>query len=272
MYHAWEKPDVINSKRINLIGSNLSLYKKAELRGWLSENGYTLQEIQDCTTFDEYLLMAQAGLNLYYEPLAQMAAEDLEKRLGTRSCYLTFSFRKEELLDDYKKLAEILQLPCPAFSEDIREMEAALEETRNLIGDTEIVLDYTFTFRILSFARFLLENGFRVTEVYADGFAADDKESFEFLKENYPELVIRPTNRPGMRFVHEEAKGKVLAVGQKAAYFRGTDYFVNVAESGGYFGFRGITEILRLMREAFLEKKDRKEVIQKKGFGCESCI
>ena len=90
--------------------------------------------------------------------------------------------------------------------------------------------------------------------------------------EHFPALLIKPTNRPGMRFVHEEAKDPVLAVGQKAAYFRGTDHFVNVAESGGYFGFNGICEIMSLMQEAYKETKDRKEIIQKKGFGCESCI
>ena len=118
----------------------------------------------------------------------------------------------------------------------------------------------------------LLAHGFHVTKIYADAFAADDKDDFIYLKEQFPDLVIRPTNRPGMRFVHEGSENKVLAIGQKAAYFRGTDYFVNVAESGGYFGFNGISEIMRLMREAYHEKKDRKEIIQKKGFGCENCI
>ena len=188
------------------------------------------------------------------------------------SCYLSFSFQKEELLEDYRKLASQLNLPEPDFTAEIEEMEKAIEVAKEEIGDTEIVIDYSFTFRPLSFARMLLEHGFHVTEIYADAFAADDKEDFKYLQEQYPALVIRPTNRPGMRFVHEASENNVLAVGQKAAYFRGTDHFVNVAESGGYFGFNGISEIMRLMREAYHEKKDRKEIIQKKGFGCESCI
>ncbi len=272
LYKAWEKPFCVDDKKVNLIGSNLPLYEKAELRSWLFENEITLQEIHDCNTFDEYLAMADARLNLYYEPLAQMAAEDLSERLGTQNCYLTFSFHKDELHADYQKLAELLQIPVPDFSAEEEEAEKAMEEALALIEDTEIVIDYSFTFRPLSFARMLLEHGFRVTEIYADSFTADDKEDFLFLQEHYPQLVIKPTNRPKMRFVHEEADANVLAIGQKAAYFRGTDHFVNVAESGGYFGFNGICEIMRLMEDAYKEPKDRKEIIQKKGFGCESCL
>lgn len=272
LHRVWEKSGKRDPDRINLIGSNLPLYKQAELIGWLSENGITLQQIHDCKTFDEYMQMANAAFNIYYEPIVQMAAEDLSERLGMESCYLTFSFNKEELLDDYQKLADRLNLPVPDFSAEIEKAEEAIRKAKELIGDTEIVVDYSFTFRPLSFARMLLEHGFHVTEIYTDIFAADDKEDFLFLKKHYPELRILPTNRPGMRFVHDDSEKDVLAIGQKAAYFRGTDHFINVAESGGLFGFRGICEIMRLMMEAYLEKKNRKEIIQKKGFGCESCI
>ena len=272
LHKVWEKPGQRDPARINLIGSNLPLYGKAELIGWLSENGISLQQIHDCRTFDEYLQMAGAAFNIYYEPIVQMAAEDLSARLDMDSCYLTFSFNTEELLDDYRKLADRLDLPAPAFSAEIKETEKAIQKAKTLIGDTEIVIDYSFTFRPISFARMLLEHGFHVTEIYADIFVADDKEDFLYLQENYPDLLVRPTNRPGMRFVHDDSEDIVLAIGQKAAYFRGTDHFVNIAESGGLFGFNGICEIMRLMTEAYLEKKDRKEIIQKKGFGCESCI
>lgn len=272
LYAALEKPEVRDAKKVNLIGSNLALTEGSELRSWLSENGITLQEIQQCRTFDEYLAMGNASLNLYYEPLAKMAAESLEARLGTDSFYLPFSFDADTLTASYRALAEKLHLPLPDFSPEIEEMQKALRETKELLGDTEIAVDYTFTFRPLSFVKMLLANGFHVTQLFADAFLPEEKDAFLFLQEHAPDLAIRPTNRPGMRFVHPEADRTILAVGQKAAYFCGTDHFVNVAESGGLFGFRGITKTMELMAEAFREKKDRKELIQQKGFGCESCI
>ena len=39
-----------------------------------------------------------------------------------------------------------------------------------------------------------------------------------------------------MRFVNRHAGEKLLAVGQKAAYFTGTNYFVNIIEGGGMTG------------------------------------
>ena len=272
LYAALEKPEARNPETVNLIGSNLALMEGAELRSWLSENGITLQEIQHCKTFEEYLEMGNASLNLYYEPLAKMAAVALEERLGTDCFYLPFCFDAETLSASYRALADKLNLPLPDFSPEIEEMQTALRETKALLGDTEIAVDYTFTFRPLSFVRMLIDHGFHVTQLYADAFVPEEKEDFLYLKDHTPDLLIKPTNRPAMRFVHPDSGRRILAIGQKAAYFCGTDHFVNVAESGGFFGFRGITRIMELMAEAFREKKDRKGIIQQKGFGCESCI
>ncbi|MCD8300265.1 MAG: hypothetical protein LUC41_03720, partial [Clostridiales bacterium] len=161
---------------------------------------------------------------------------------------------------------------------------------------------YTFTFRILSFVRMLLENGFNVTEIYVDVFCPEDERNFIWIQEHFPEIVVSATNKPEMRFLHygdeaavsaEQANNvfdsikeddpinrsevgrercRILAVGQKAAYFAATDHFVNIAEGGGYYGYDGIRIIMDLMTEAFLEKKDRRELIQRKGYGCESCL
>ena len=75
-----------------------------------------------------------------------------------------------------------------------------------------------------------------------------------------------------MRFAKRESGEKVLAVGQKAAYFKGTGHFVNVAESGGFYGYDGTERIAALMEEAFIEEKDTRDLVQRKGYGCPSCI
>lgn len=61
---------------------------------------------------------------------------------------------------------------------------------------------------------------------------------------------------------------KPLPIGQKAAYFTGSPYFVNVVEGGGMYGFDGIGRMARLIAEAFSEKKDMRGLIQIKGLGC----
>ncbi|MBQ0064374.1 MAG: nitrogenase [Firmicutes bacterium] len=269
MYSFLEKKET-NLKKINFIGSNLPLWKESELYTWLSSS-FEVWDLYRCQTFEDYLDMAKARLNIYYEPLAQKAAQDLEQRLSIPSQYLTFSFNEEELDNNYKELSQSLDVACPDFEKEKMEARRAFQELKRVIGNTSIAIDYTFTFRPTSLARRLLEEGFNVTTLYVDVFVGDDEKDFEWIQTNYPNIKIRPTNQPGMRFIHEENE-KILAIGQKAAYFEATDHFVNVAESGGYFGYRGMVEICRLMQEAYLNKKDRKNIIQKKGYGCESCI
>ena len=76
------------------------------------------------------------------------------------------------------------------------------------------------------------------------------------------------------RTANAEARSgvKVLAIGQKAAAFEDTDHFVNVVEGGGMIGYEAVTRTCRLMREAFLEKKDMRGLVQVKGLGCEVCL
>ena len=346
-------------RMINHIGSNLPIHQSSELLPWLSANGICLRSLHDCRTFDEYLSMSEASANIYYEPLAAMAAKDLERRLGQEAIYLPFVFDREGLRENYRRLAEKLSIPIPDTRPLEEGAEQALRQAKDRIGDTPIAVDYTFTFRILNFTRMLLAHGFCVTDVYADSFLPEEENDFLWIRGHFPDIAIWATNRPKMRFAdrgrtadiseqraadaaaapvqndpavsaaatapvqkfsavsdaaaapvqkyeavsdaaaplwEEESSSasgiseaalrenrlrasapgitgpRLLAIGQKAAWFTGTEHFVNVAESGGYYGFGGIREIARLMEEAFAEKKDPRDLIQRKGYGCESCI
>ena len=73
-----------------------------------------------------------------------------------------------------------------------------------------------------------------------------------------------------MRFVDRKSDEKILALGQKAAYFTGSNNFVNIVEGGGMYGFDGIVKLADLMIDAFLNEKDAKKLIQFKGLGCEN--
>lgn len=261
-----------NEKKMNLIGSNLPIAKSCEMVSFIKKQGYELHLLNDCQTFEEYLHMAEADLNLVYEPIAIPAAKDLKERLGQEYLYLTFSFQEEEIDENYKKLATWMQAEIPDMSKEKEIAYKAIEEAKEVIGNTPIVVDYTFTFRILSFVRFLLERGFYVTEIYADAFLPEDRGNFLWIKEHAPWIEIISCARADRRFLEKRSEEKVLAIGQKAAFFAGTDYFVNVVESGGLYGYDGMRQIGEQMKEAYLNRKDRKDIIQRKGYGCESCI
>ena len=71
-----------------------------------------------------------------------------------------------------------------------------------------------------------------------------------------------------MRVEPRNCKDLTLAIGQKAAYFTGTDRFVNIVEGGGMYGFDGILRMTQLMVEAFRQPKDTRSLVQIKGMGC----
>lgn len=89
----------------------------------------------------------------------------------------------------------------------------AFKNAKNVIGDTEITLDYLCFPRPLSFARRLLTEGFNVTTVFLDGVSPEEKDDFEFLKENYPDLILHSTNHVLDRYL-DCAKESDVAVAE----------------------------------------------------------
>ena len=124
----------------------------------------------------------------------------------------------------------------------------------------------------MSLARCLLEHGFRVTRIYADSIAADDQEDFRWLQEHAPDIALYATVQVKLRVLPRETQTPTLAIGQKAAYFTGTQHFVNIVEGGGMYGFDGLRRLAELMEEAHRTERDARDFIQQKGLGCDSCL
>ena len=155
---------------------------------------------------------------------------------------------------------------------EIQDCETVLSHAHEIIGDTPIALDYLFHPRPLGLAKLLLTHGFQVESVFLDSISPEEKEVFFWLKKNYPKLMLISTIRPEMRVRPRDPEKKVLAIGQKAAWFTGSRNFVNMVQGGELYGFDGIRRTAQLMTEAFETEKDPEDLIVRKGWGCESCI
>jgi hypothetical protein len=111
-----------------------------------------------------------------------------------------------------------------------------------------------------------------------------------WLKEHAPQLILSATVHVKKR-VTARGRGvqsaqvpepcpsdnntdsrKVLAIGQKAAWFERTEFFVNLVSGGDLYGFSGVRRMAELMVEAFQAPKDTEDIVPRKGWGCESCI
>ena len=265
------RPRPLNMKSVNIIGNDFPTDKTSELCRLVSESGYILRDINYCSTYSEYQEMAESAVNIITNPAAVAAGETLSERLGSKYVYVPLSYDCDEIETSLNTLADSLNIPHRDWSLEKAYAEAALMKASKLIGNTPIELDYTLSWRPLSLARMLISHGFNLTSIYADSFTDEEQVDFEWLKANRPELTIYATVHAGMRMASRKRDGKILALGQKAAYFSGTNHFVNVVETGGMSGFDGIVRLSGLMEEAFSEEKDVRKLIQIKGMGCSCC-
>ena len=206
------------------------------------------------------------------------------------------SFDYEEIKQQMERLAEILEKTLVSkiiqtseeqietlnvlidaqkdfyYEKEIEACEETIKKVREVVGDTPIVIDYLMHPRPLGLAKYLLEHGFCVEAVYLDGVSPEEEQEFYWLSKHAPELELRATIQPKMRVLPRNHEGKMLALGQKAAWFTQSPYFVNVVEGAGWYGFDGIRKMAELMIRAYKEEKEVEDLVVRKGWGCESCI
>ena len=85
-------------------------------------------------------------------------------------------------------------------------------------------------------------------------------------------IELWSTKNPDERVTPRGTSGKILCLGQKAAWFNGSPYFVEFVEGGGHYGFDAILRLVRAMSQAFLIPKDTRQIISRKGFGGPCCL
>jgi len=293
------KPRQINPRAVCVIGSDVQTDADSDLMRMLRAAGCKVHEIHACRTYDEFQEMAESALYISYYSDAEAGAQMVADRLGARHFALPFSWDYEEIEESLYALAGAITETCSdamyeagdaeecmmaieRFLADIpdrkRICDEMLKRTRRLVGDTPIAIDYTYAPRPLGLAKLLLDSGFNVQKVYLDAVSGADSEAFDYLKEKYPELRLCPTVHPAMRFASstaaaegtwDSADNRWLTIGQKAAYFIGTNHFVNVIEGGGMIGYEAITRTAGLIADAYENEKDMKSLVQFKGLGSE---
>lgn len=272
------KPADICEKQVNIIGSNLAVRRSSELYGILEDNGFNLTDICTCRNYDDYENLASGCINIVIHPLGRPSATELKARLGQPWVYLPVSYDWDEIGEQGKCLADLLELDVETIwrKEKLWKIRLDCEDRMwrlsGSLNGWSVVIDYTASSRPLGMAKMLIRCGFKVERVYADTISAEEEKTLEWLKQYYPHMHICPTVYHKMavlpRTLYEEREGKVLAIGQKAAYFTGTPHFVNMVEDGGLYGYGGILELAELMEAVVWEEKDAEKLIQIKGWGC----
>ena len=270
LYSLLDKTDK-KDNGINILGNNYPTDESSDLVRLIKSSKYKLRDITYCKTFDEYEEMSKSKYNIVYLGVAKKGLYDISNKLDQEAIYLPISYDKVKIKENLKSLADIIGVDIDKF--DFRENEAfaKLSEAKKIIGDTALAIDYTFTPATLSLMKLLLDYGFNVKKIYIDSIGETD--ILDEIKKEYGDrdIMFYPTVNVAMRTNDREQKEKYLALGQKAAYFTNTDYFVNEVECGGHYGFDGIKKLAENLIDAFKTKKDTSTLIQKKGLGC-NCL
>ena len=256
---------------INILGNNYPTDESSDLVRLIRQSKYKLRDITYCKNFDEYEEMSKSRFNIAYLGVAKKGLYDISNKLDQEAIFIPISYDPNTIKENLKTLASTIGVDIKKF--DFKEKEAInkLVEAKNVIGDTAIAIDYTFTPATLSLAKLLLDHGFNVKKIYIDSIG--EKEILDEIKSKYSDkdLMFYPTVNVAMRTNDRDQKEKYLALGQKAAYFTNTNYFVNEVECGGHYGFDGIKRLAENMIDAFKNEKDAYTLIQKKGLGC-NCL
>lgn len=256
---------------INIIGSNLPIMNTCQLYELLQQNGYHVYQLPTCKTYDEYQKMGSSILNIGQEPLAHVALDALEQRLGQAQLYISNAWNYEEIEQHLQQVAMQLHIPCPAYEQEKKQCDAALLGALQVVQDRPIAIDFTAVSRPFSLARLLLTHGFLVDRIYCDVASADEAADVSFLQMHYPHVMIYSVRHVNMKGQVEKGQSEYVAIGQKAAYYTGTSHFVNIVEGGGLRDFAGIIELAKKLAKAVRQEQRAEEVIQHKGWGCTLC-
>ena len=243
-----------------------------DLTALLEENGVKRLEANSCRDYDEFLSMAQSPVNFVFHATGLKAANDMKIRLGQEYLAMRPGYSYDEFDQDMEAASALCSLPAPdkeTVAALRRRCEEETEKTRLLLAGTPLSIDYTAVDCPLDLALFLLRHGFNVESVFVDVFT-ERQEILDALKEEKPDLKIYASLGWNIRQMDRTHEGKIVCVGQKSAYFMNSDYFVNIIENAGLYGYRGLIQLMELIRDAYQTEKPMKDLVQIKGWGC-SC-
>ena len=270
--HRLLEPAPKNDRQVSLVGNCFPYGEYCDLTQMLQSASVRVMDLNTCRTYDEFLEMAASKAVFTFHKTAVSAAKDMQVRLGQEWIPMRPGYNYDEIGEDLKKAADCVGIAPPSPEELLEQRELTEKEvfrTKEQIGDTPVSIDYTAVDCPLELALYLTEHGFRVETVFIDVFT-ESREIFEALKKRLPRLKIYQSLGWNIRRMERGHDGKILCIGQKSAYFHDSDYFVNIVENDGMYGYRGIRRLMELMREADREKKPMCELVQIKGWGC-SC-
>ena len=91
-----------------------------------------------------------------------------------------------------------------------------------------------------------------------------DQSAYDALCRKNSKLVVRQPQHYRAA-IRGERDTRMLAIGYEGAYLRQCDYVVDLSGDEGMYGFYGVIRLMKMLREAILEKADLRRMIEDYG-------
>lgn len=254
--------------QVSFVGSCFAMNRFSDLYQFLDASGVRVLQLPGMQRYDDFLQMEHSCVNFTFHNQANWAGKDMEIRLGQKWMRMRNGYLYDELDEDMDAAAQQLQIRPLTASERMslqEQTEKSVETCRRQLSGTPLSIDYTAVDKPLELAVYLLEHGFNVESVLVENIT-ESREIFEKLQKMKPQLKVYSSLGWNMRLADRSHAEKIVAIGQKSAYFHDTDYFVNEVENAGMYGYRGIMHLMDLIREADSTAKPMRKLVQQKGW------
>ena len=254
------------AETLNLLGNFVPLEENNELFDVLSQLGIKeIKHISEQKTFKAFEEMGESKYSLVLRPEAKVAAEDMKRHNKINYRFLPVSYDMEVIAEQYEEIIEMINQDVTVdFTAMQEEAKACIEKAKGVIGDFPIIIGNSAVCRPFNLAKALISYGFNVQKVYADDVVSFEKESFEWLKANAPQVeIISALNHNRINRVEEEQD--CIAIGYNAAYIEKSKHVVDLIQDEHMFGYKGIVKLMDMMTKCYLEPMALKEIIEKYG-------
>lgn len=263
--YAFLHPAKEHDQGVNLMGNLDALSPDCELfdvlKGW---GCAPIRHLSDFETFEDYQSMAKSRASLLLSPIASLAAQQMEARLGIPHLFLPVSYDIEEVDAQYAELAAFLGKEALDLSHWREEALSETEKTRRALNGRPVWITAGSVLKPFTLARALLRAGFHVEAVVAQTAIAPDRAACQWLCESHPEvLVLQPQHVNVIDFAHRSPEA--VAIGFDAAYLAGASRVVPIVNDAGMFGYRGIASLMRALRQEAEHPQNLKKLIDDYG-------
>ncbi|MBP3930717.1 MAG: hypothetical protein J6D47_14300 [Peptostreptococcaceae bacterium] len=271
MYSTIETENHSTEDAVNICGSFAKIEEECDLFNFLGDFGISVRQLADYEKYENFTEMGRSKYNLLLHPAAKSATKYMDKKFKTSTVEYLISYDIDEIRENYENWEKLLCDKHSKVEKRSFDIDKEEEETKDLIekavkkvNGTPISVSNTAVLRPFSLAKALIKYGFNVSEVISQRAIPSDKDAYEYILNNHPEVkIIQPAHHKNA--VRNNEDTNMIAIGFEGAYLRQSDYVVDLSGDEGMYGYYGVRKLMEMIDKSVDEKADLKKMIDEYG-------